>query len=164
MVRIPTVAGDGATLRLAVVRARFNSDVTERLLQGALATLKEAGVRDDATFVIEVPGAVELALAAELAFDHLAVDAVVCLGAVIRGETSHYDYVCSMTADSLARLMVERKKPIAFGVLTCDDDDQALARAGGDAGNKGSDAAAVALEMAHLARHLARLAPGQGAR
>ncbi len=164
MVRIPTVTGDGARLRIAVVRARFNADITERLLQCALATLKEAGVPDDATFVMEVPGAVELALAAELALDHLAVDAVVCLGAVIRGETSHYDYVCSMAADSLARLALERKKPVAFGVLTCDDDDQALARAGGAAGNKGADAAAVALEMAHLARELARRARADGVR
>lgn len=156
MVRIPTLAGDVAALRIAVVRARFNSEVTERLLQGALAALKTAGVPEATTFVIEVPGAVELGLAAALAFDHLIVDAVVCLGAVIRGETSHYDYVCQIAADSLGRLALEQKKPVAFGVLTCDDEEQALARAGGDSGNRGADAVAVALEMVQLARTLMR--------
>ncbi len=160
MVRIEKTPCDGSggaagrPLRIAVVRARFNDLVTRRLLDGALEALHEHGVTEEQTLVIEVPGAVELALAAKLAIDHQGVDAVVCLGAVIRGETDHYDYVCRIAADSLSRLAVESGVPVAFGVLTCDKLEQALARSGSGSGNRGHDAALVALEMANLERRL----------
>jgi len=155
MVRIVSQPGIRASLRLALVRARFNEEVTQRLLDGARKAALGAGVTEEHTFVIEVPGAVELGFAADRAIRVLGVDAVVCLGAVIRGETSHFDHVCSIAADSIARVMLDRGVPVAFGVLTCDTEEQALARAGGAAGDKGADAVATALEMVDLARALA---------
>jgi 6,7-dimethyl-8-ribityllumazine synthase len=155
MVRIVPLSRTRSALRIAVVRARFNPAATERLLAGALAKLRAEGVPDAQTFVVEVAGAVELALAADEAIRSLKVDAVVCLGAVIRGETDHYDHVCRMAADSIARVALERRVPVAFGVLTCDREEQALARAGGAEGDRGADAVATALEMAELLRALA---------
>ncbi len=147
---------DGDGLKLAVVRSRFNDLVTRRLLDGALAALRFHGVADASVLLIEVPGAVELALAAKLAIERERVDAVVCLGAVIRGETDHYDHVCRLAADSIARVSLESGVPVAFGVLTCNELEQALARSGGAAGNRGHDAALAALEMANLRRRIAK--------
>jgi 6,7-dimethyl-8-ribityllumazine synthase len=146
---------DGRGLKVAVVRSRFNDLVTQRLLDGALATLRSNGVQDGDVTVVEVPGAVELALAARLAIANLKVDAVICLGAVIRGETDHYDHVCRLAADSIGAVTRETGVPVAFGVLTCDELEQALARSGKGGGNRGGDAALAALEMANLRRHLA---------
>ena len=163
MVRVDKAPCDGAGLTVAIVRSRFNDAVTRRLLDGALAALAEHGVAEERIRVIEVPGSVELAGAAKLAIERLSVDAVVCLGAVIRGETDHYDHVCRVTADSIARLSLETGVPVAFGVLTCDNLEQALARAGaaggasvphGSGADRGRDAALVALEMANLKRRL----------
>jgi 6,7-dimethyl-8-ribityllumazine synthase len=154
---------DGRGLKVAVVRSRFNDLVTGRLLAGALEALRANGVADGDVAVIEVPGAVELAPAARLAVQELGVDAVVCLGAVIRGETDHYEHVCRIAADSIARACESTGKPVAFGVLTCDKLEQALARSGKGGGNRGADAALAALEMANLARLLAGRTAG-GAR
>ena len=155
MVRILSSPPTRASLRVAIVRARFNPEVTQRLAAGATATLRAAGVPDGQLFELEVPGAVELAFAADLAIRELKVDAVVCLGAVIRGETGHYDLVCRIAADTISRLALERRVPVIFGVLTCDDEAQALARAGGAQGNKGTDAAQAALDMIDLSRAVA---------
>ena len=141
---------DGAGLKVAVVRSRFNDLVTQRLLEGALTALREHGVAERDVFVIEVPGAVELAFAARLAIDRRKADAVVCLGAVIRGETDHYDYVCRIAADTISRVGLDTGVPVAFGVLTCRTLEQALARSGSGAGNRGHDAALAALEMVNL--------------
>jgi 6,7-dimethyl-8-ribityllumazine synthase len=146
---------DGHGLKVAVVRSRFNDLVTQRLLDGALESLRSNGVADGDVTVVEVPGAVELAFAARLAIAEMKVDAVVCLGAVIRGETDHYDHVCRIAADSIARVALESGVPVAFGVLTCDELEQALARSGKGGGNRGGDAALAALEMANLRRRLA---------
>jgi 6,7-dimethyl-8-ribityllumazine synthase len=146
---------DGRGLKVAVVRSRFNDLVTQRLLDGALETLRSNGVADGDVSVVEVPGAVELAFAARLMIDSTKPDAVVCLGAVIRGETDHYDHVCRMASDSIAKVARATGVPVAFGVLTCSDLDQALARSGKGGGNRGSDAALAALEMANLRRRLA---------
>jgi len=173
MVRVEKTTCDGSghdgdvALRVAIVRSRFNDLVTRRLLDGALAALHENGLADERLFVIEVPGAIELALAARLAIEQLQVDAVVCLGAVVRGETDHYDHVCRVAADSIARVTLDTGVPVAFGVLTCDTLEQALARSGGadaasnervhgggESSNRGHDAALVALEMANLKRRL----------
>ena len=142
-------------MKVAVVRSRFNDLVTLRLLDGALESLRSHGVADGDVTVVEVPGAVELAFAARLAIAKLKVDAVVCLGAVIRGETDHYDHVCRVAADSISAVALETGVPVAFGVLTCDELEQALARSGKGGGNRGSDAALAALEMANLRRRLA---------
>lgn len=150
MVRIPPLPPTRASLRIAVVRSRFNEEVTARLAAGAVASLKQAGILDGQLFELEVPGAIELAFAADQAIRELGVDAVVCVGAVIRGETDHYDHVCRIAGDSIARVALDHGRPVAFGVLTCDSEEQALARAGGEAGNKGADAAATALAMVDL--------------
>jgi 6,7-dimethyl-8-ribityllumazine synthase len=150
---------DGRDLKVAVVRSRFNDQITTRLLEGALEALRASGVTDADVTVIEVPGAVELAGAARLAIARLGVDAVVCLGAVIRGETDHYDHVCRIAADTIARAAEETGVPVAFGVLTCEKLEQALARSAKGDANRGGDAALAALEMANLRRRLGRPAP-----
>ncbi len=143
---------DGKHRKVGIAVARFNEVVTERLLQGALLACKERGVADADIYVAHVPGAFELPQAALWLAKTLRCDAVAALGAVIRGETSHYDYVCSGATDGVLRASLDTDTPIAFGVLTCEDMAQALARAGGDAGNKGHDAVMAALEMADLKR------------
>lgn len=146
---------DGRGRRFAIVVARFNALVTERLADGAERALIAHGVDADAIDVIWVPGAYELPWAAQQAAESGRYDAAVCLGAVIRGETDHYDYVCGPAASGLAEVGRRSGLPIGFGLLTCDTTDQALARAGGKAGNKGADAALAALELANLRSALA---------
>jgi 6,7-dimethyl-8-ribityllumazine synthase len=153
MVRVLRGSPDsGAGLRVAVVVSRYNEEVTERLLEGALGALRAAGVADDALTVARVPGAFEIpATARRLAATH---DAVVCLGAVIRGETAHFEHVSQAVTEGLTRLALEAPCPVTFGVLTTYSDDQALQRAGGIYGNKGAEAAEAALEVASLWRGL----------
>lgn len=141
----------GAGRRVAVVVSRFNDEVTGRLLEGALGALRGAGVRDEDLRVVRVPGAFELPFAAQALARAGGWDAVVALGAVIRGDTDHYDYVCSAAQQGCLRVGLDTGVPVAFGVLTCDTDEQAAERAGGPHGNKGADAALAALEMADLA-------------
>ena len=145
---------DGSDLRLAVVVSRFNEIVTEPLLRGALATARDLGVGDDALDVVRVPGAFELPQAARRLAGVGGYDAIVCLGAVVRGETPHFDYVCSEAARGLTMVSQEFNLPVAFGVLTCDTMAQARARSGGSAGNKGDEAMRAALEMANLFRKI----------
>ena len=144
----------GADARIAIVLSRFNDKVTTRLLAGALACLAEYGVRREDVDVISVPGAWELPLAARLAAERGGYAAIVALGCVIRGETSHFDYVAGPAADGLARVADQTGIPVALGLLTTEDARQALSRAGGRHGNKGWDATEAALEMADLARRL----------
>lgn len=145
---------DGSGLRIGVVVARFNDLVTERLLQGARDGLRRSGVRDEDVDVVWVPGAVEIPLAARTLADGGRFDAVVTLGAVVRGATSHYDHVCSMVASGVSRVALDADLPVIFGVLTTDTLEQALERAGSKAGNKGFDAALGAVEMATLLTRL----------
>ncbi len=145
---------DGSDLRLAVVVSRFNEIVTEPLLRGALATARDLGVGDDALDVVRVPGAFELPQAARRLAGVGGYDAIVCLGAVVRGETPHFDYVCSEAARGLTMVSQEFNLPVAFGVLTCDTMAQARARSGGSAGNKGDEAMRAVLEMANLFRKI----------
>lgn len=137
--------------RVAVVVARFNDFVTSRLARSAVDELVACGVPRGDVHEIRVPGAFELPFAASLAARSGRYAAVVCLGAVIRGETPHFDYVAGECARGLARVALESGVPVTFGVLTTDTPEQALARAGGAAGDKGRDAARTALEMADLA-------------
>lgn len=141
---------DGTDLQIAVVQSRFNESVTEALVQGAREELRELGVAEDRVIACSVPGAVELPLAAQRMAKRDDVDAVVVLGAVIRGETSHYDYVCRMAADGCLRVSLDTGVPVAFGVLTCETTDQAFARCAPGEANKGREAARVAVEMANL--------------
>jgi 6,7-dimethyl-8-ribityllumazine synthase len=135
-------------MRYAIVASRFNATIVEQLVAAAVDTLRRNGVADDHITVVRVPGAWELPLAAQkLAVKH---DAVIALGAVIRGETPHFDYVAGECAKGLAKVGLDCGKPVIFGVLTTDTTDQAASRAGGKAGNKGAEAAAVAMEMLSL--------------
>ena len=138
--------------RVALCVARFYTELAERLETGARAALGEAGVNDVEVF--EVPGAYELPLAAYYAANSGRFDAVVCLGAVIRGETDHYDYVAGEAAGGVARAALATGVPVIFGILTCDTLEQALDRAGAKGGNKGFDAALTAVEMVNLFRQL----------
>jgi 6,7-dimethyl-8-ribityllumazine synthase len=143
-----TAQGEGR--RIAVVVARFNETITQKLLEGALDALTRHGVAFDDIDTLWVPGAWEIPFAARRALASDRYDALVALGAVIRGDTPHFDFVAGECARSLAQASAELDFPIAFGVLTCDTMEQAEARAGGVHGNKGWDAALAALEMADL--------------
>ncbi len=143
-----------ADLRFGVVVSRFNELVTARLLGGALDALRRLGASEQAISVAWVPGAVEISLVASKMAASGGFDAVITLGAVIRGETSHYDHVCSMVASGVAHAGQTTGVPVIFGVLTTDTMEQALDRAGGKAGNKGADAAAAATEMINLLKSL----------
>jgi 6,7-dimethyl-8-ribityllumazine synthase len=140
--------------RFALVAARFNSAIVDNLVAGALDGLKRHGVADEAIDLVRVPGSFEIPLAAQrLAASHKYA-AILCLGAVIKGDTDHYDYVAGAAANGVARVALDVGVPVIFGVLTCDTLEQALNRAGGKAGNKGFDAAVTAIEMVNLLRQL----------
>jgi 6,7-dimethyl-8-ribityllumazine synthase len=154
--RTITAAPDGAGLRIGVALARFNQSVTDQLLAGTLDALGKHGVADDAIDVATVPGAFELPLCVQRMAATGRYDALVCLGAVIRGETPHFHFVAAEAARGIAEVSRRLDLPIAFGVLTTDTVEQALARAGGGHGNKGFDAALTALEIAQVMRALHR--------
>jgi 6,7-dimethyl-8-ribityllumazine synthase len=139
---------------LAIVVARYNEHVTSRLLQGALATLHEHGVEDQAITVAWVPGAWEVPLVAQRLARSQEFRAVICLAAVIRGETTHDQYINQQVSQSLGQIALETGVPTLFGVLTCQTLEQALHRSGGRVGNKGSECAAAALEMIDLLTRL----------
>ena len=143
-----------AGARIAIVAARFNDAVVSRLLEAALDTLAEHGVNRDEVHVVRVPGAFEIPVTARWLAHRGSVDAVLALGAVIRGDTPHFDYVSAETARGIQSVSIETGVPVLFGVLTCDDPVQADARAGGEHGNKGREAALAALEMISLRRRL----------
>ena len=145
----PHLAANANGLKFAVVVARFNSAITEKLLQGAQDALKKAGATGIEVFY--VPGAFELPLAAKW-LAHGGYSAIIALGAVIRGETPHFDFVAAEAARGLQQVALDCNIPVAFGVLTTDTMEQAAARAGGEHGNKGYDAAMTAIEMAHFGK------------
>jgi 6,7-dimethyl-8-ribityllumazine synthase len=142
---------NSSNLKIGIVTAKFNSEITEKLEAGARKALEEARVGE--VKVLRVPGAVEIPLAAQTLL-RAGYDGVVALGAVIRGETSHYDYVCNSVERGCSQLMLEFHKPIGFGVLTTENEDQAMERAGGKHGNKGYEAAQVVLEMISTLREV----------
>lgn len=147
---------DAARLRFALVASRFNAPVVERLLAGALQTLRRRGARDADLLVVRVPGAFELPLAALRVISSQRPDAVIALGAVIRGDTPHFDFIAAACAEGLSRVATDTGVPVAFGVLTTDTVAQAQARAGGRVGNRGSEAAEAAIRLATLVRGLDR--------
>ena len=141
---------DGKRLRIAVVASRFNETICKRLVDGALDALSRHGVADDDISLTWVPGAFEIPSAAQRIAASGEVDAVVAIGAVIRGETAHFDYVAGPAASGVSSASLATGVPIAFGVLTTDTTEQAADRAGGKLGNKGYEAAVAAIEMANL--------------
>lgn len=143
-----------AGLRFAIVVSRFNSLVTERLLGGALDAVTRCGGSADAVDVVRVPGSWEQPVVVKVLLEQARYDAVICLGAVIRGDTPHFDYVASEAAKGVATASLAAGAPVAFGILTCDTLEQALDRAGAKSGNKGFEAAMTAIEMADLLKKL----------
>ena len=140
--------------RFALAAARFNSAVVDGLVAGALDALKRHGVDDSAVDLVRVPGSFEIPLVAQRLAASGKYAAVICLGAVIRGDTDHYDHVASQAAAGVARAAPDTGVPVVFGVLTCDTLEQAMNRAGAKAGNKGFEAALTAVEMVNLLRQL----------
>lgn len=145
---------DARGMKFAVLCARFNSFITDRLLAGALDALRRSGANPEDIEVVKVPGSWELPLIAKTIATQKRHDAIVALGAVIRGDTPHFDHVCAQAANGLAAVPLETGVPVSFGVLTTNTMEQAIDRAGGKAGNKGHDAAITAIEMADLLRRL----------
>jgi 6,7-dimethyl-8-ribityllumazine synthase len=143
---------DATGMRFGVIVARFNRDITEKLLEGAEAMLRKHDAAD--VTVAWVPGSYELSLVAKRLASSGAVDAVVCLGAVIRGETAHFEYVAGEAAAGITRAALDTGVPVIFGVLTVDNREQALDRLGGKEGHKGEEAALTAIEMVSLLRAL----------
>ncbi len=154
MITVYTGRLDGAGMRVALVCGRFNDLITERLLAGATDALVRHGVEDASITVVWVPGALELPLVAGRLAGSGGFDAVVCLGAVIRGATGHYEQVANNSASGIARVALDTGVPVVLGVLTTDTIEQAVERAGTKSGNKGAEAAVTAIEMVDLLRQL----------
>ena len=141
-------------IRIGIVAARFNEFITSKLLSGAIDTLQRHDVKSEDMDVAWVPGAFEIPLIASKMAKTGKYDAIICLGAVIRGNTSHYDYVCSEVSKGIAQVSLNSSIPVMFGVLTTENIEQAIERAGTKAGNKGSDCAEGAIEMVNLIRSI----------
>ena len=145
---------DGGSMKVAIVVARFNEFITSKLLGGALDTLARHGVKDDDISVAWVPGAFEIPLISEKMAESGKYDAVIALGSVIRGSTSHYDLVCNEAAKGIAQVQMKTGVPVLFGIITTENIEQAIERAGSKAGNKGSECAESAIEMVNLIRQI----------
>lgn len=158
---MPTYEGrlDATGLRVAIVAGRFNDLITRSLLEGALSTLRRHGMDEAGVTVAWVPGAFEVPLAARRLAASGEFDAVICLGAVIRGATPHFDHVAGQAAAGVSRAAADTGVPVIFGVLTTDTIEQAVERSGTKAGNKGAEAAVAAIEMADLLRQLPKGPP-----
>lgn len=141
-------------LKVGIVASRFNEFIVSKLISGAEDALKRHGVNDEDIELTWVPGAFEIPLIAKKMAKSGKYDAVVCLGAVIKGATSHYDYVCAEVSKGIAQVSLSEEIPVAFGILTTDTIQQAIERAGTKAGNKGYDAAVTAIEMANLLKNI----------
>jgi len=141
-------------LKLGVVVSRFNDFITNRLVDGAMDVVTRSGGDADGTVIVKVPGSLEISLAAKRLAASGKFDAVICLGAVIRGSTPHFDYVATQTSRGLSQTMLETGVPISFGVITADSLDQAIERAGTKQGNKGAEAALAAIEMANVLKQV----------
>jgi 6,7-dimethyl-8-ribityllumazine synthase len=159
MVRTFQGSYDARHLRVAIVVSRFNETISRRLLDGALDCLRRHGAPEQDVSVVWVPGAFELPVAAARLATSGEVDAIVCVGAIIRGATPHFDFVAAEAASGIAHVARTTGVPVTFGVLTCDDTAQAAERAGGKLGNKGFEAAQAAIEMATLLSALPKSLP-----
>lgn len=141
---------DAAGMKFAIVVSQWNSQVTGALLNGAVDGLLRNGAVEDDIRVVPVPGSFELTSGADIVLRDQALDAVICLGCVIQGETKHFDFICDAVANGISNVAVKYNKPVIFGVLTTDNLEQALDRSGGRHGNKGEEAAITAIQMAHI--------------
>lgn len=141
---------DAKGFRFAIIVSRFNSFITERLLEGAMDALKRHGAEEDKIDIYKVPGAFEIPLMAKHLSKKADLDGIICLGAVIKGATPHFEYVASEVAKGIALVSLDSEKPVAFGVITSDNIEQAIERAGTKSGNKGFDAAMSTIEMVNL--------------
>lgn len=157
--KVYEISTEATRLRFAIVVSRFNHLISVRLLEGCTAELGRRGARAEDIHVAWVPGAFEIPLAARALATSGRYDAIITLGSVIRGGTPHFEYVCEGVTDGVGRVMRDTSVPVAFGLLTTDDVDQALARCGGEVGNKGEEAALAAIEMARLLPRLAAEGP-----
>jgi 6,7-dimethyl-8-ribityllumazine synthase len=165
--RKPTVVRgklDAAGLRFGIVASQFNSFITDRLLAGALDALERAGAPERQIEIVRVPGSLEIPIASKKLAATGRFDSIICIGCILRGETSHYDYVCSETARGIQLAQLDSGVPMAFCVLTCDTLEQAIDRAGLKSGNKGYEAGLVAVEMANLSRKLSKRSAVSGSR
>ncbi|HEY3395239.1 MAG TPA: 6,7-dimethyl-8-ribityllumazine synthase [Lacipirellulaceae bacterium] len=154
MPNIVPISDRGPDDRFAIVVARWNESITSKLLEGAISTLAENGVADDAIDVAWVPGSFEIPLVAQRMADSGAYSAVLCLGAVIRGETSHDLHINRAVSLAISQIALTANVPVLFGVLTCETMEQAIERAGGKAGNKGAECAQAAIHMVGLLKNL----------
>ena len=146
-----TTVPNGSAFKIAIAVAEWNAEITGSLYNGALETLTKHGVAPENILSIAVPGSFELTSAADLLLQkHKDLDAVICLGCVIQGDTKHFDFICDAVANGITQVSVKHSKPVIFGVLTTNDQQQAIDRAGGKHGNKGDEAAITALKMAEL--------------
>ncbi|MDX9696115.1 MAG: 6,7-dimethyl-8-ribityllumazine synthase [Bacteroidales bacterium] len=147
---VPSAEG----MRFGIVVAEWNTDITNALLKGAYETLVKNGAKEDDILVKFVPGSIELTLGAQFMAEYADLDAVICLGCVIQGETRHFDFVCQSVTHGITELNMNYNIPFIYGVLTTDNIQQAQERAGGSLGNKGDEAAVTAIKMAHLQREM----------
>jgi len=146
---------DGANYKIAIAVAEWNAEITGALYQGAYDTLVKHGVSTENIISVAVPGSFELTSAADILLSkYKDVDAVICLGCVIQGDTKHFDFICDAVAHGITQVSVKYSKPVIFGVLTTNDQQQAIDRAGGKLGNKGDEAAITAIKMAELSANL----------
>jgi 6,7-dimethyl-8-ribityllumazine synthase len=143
-----------APYHFGIVVAEWNADITNALYSGAYESLVDQGALPDNIFTYSVPGSFELTTGADLLLKNRKLDAVICLGCVIQGETRHFDFICEAVANGISNVAVKYSKPVIFGVLTTDNQQQAIDRAGGRHGNKGVEAAVTAIKMAYLAETL----------
>lgn len=143
----PTAVPDGSEYKIGVVAAEWNPEVTDALLKGAVDTLKEHGVKEEHLTVRRVPGTFELTTAADIMLGICNLDAVICIGCVIQGETRHFEFICQAVSQGLSNVGIKYGRPVIFSVLTTDNMQQALDRAGGKHGNKGVEGAVTALKM-----------------
>ena len=157
------LATDARGLRVGIVTSRYHSEVTGQLHQGARNAFLEAGGSDDDLLLVDAPGSFELVAIAHALAARADIDAVVCLGCVLTGETTHDRYICEAVANGLADIAARSGKPVAFGVLTCQTHEQAAARAGGAKGNKGEEAMHAAVIAAQAVRRIGRLPLGRPA-
>ena len=150
----PGLVPDAAKMRFGIVVSDWNRQVTHALLKGALKTLKKHGATDNNIVIRHVPGSFELTLGAQFLAEYNDLDAVICLGCIIQGETPHFSYICQSVTQGITQLNLDYNIPFIFGVLTTLNTDQAMERAGGKNGNKGDEAAVTAIKMAALQREM----------
>ncbi len=146
--------GSAENFTFGIVVSQWNAIVTEALLTGAYNSLIENGAKEDNIKIIEVPGSFELTSGADMLLQKETIDAVICLGCVIQGETRHFDFICDAVANGITNVSIKHNKPVIFGVLTTDNQQQAEERAGGKHGNKGEEAAITAIQMVNIQQQL----------